>query len=268
MPKFLEAASLWIPSAIMLGLAAMLIGEGSERLSLSFLVMPPEDMGRAGGIGPLIVNTLLVVAGAMSVAVPLSLSTALAYAASPGGAWRRTCRSLIDVGLCLPRLLWGLAGATIFCGALDMGLSMAAGVLTLAALISPILVTSFIDVLQQVEARLGTTCRALGMTELSLWSREILAAARPGLAAGCLLASGRACGDAAALFLTAGLGTRIAGSLMDPASTLAVHIFVLVSDVGGGEKTAFAAAVVLLALMSAIQMPFVRGSWTVAPDRR
>lgn len=260
MGKWIERVALMVPVVVMGGILALLACRGWSRLSPAFLVDAPADLGRQGGLGPVLVNTLLIVGCALAVAVALSLVTALAYAMAASapdcapGAWLRISRRLVEVGLCLPRLLWGLGGAALFGGAFGLGVSAAAGTLTLAALLCPILITGFADGLQQVARRVAPTCRALGMGEWALWWRVVLPQARASISAACMLAAGRAFGDAAALLLTAGIGQRLLGHPGDTASTLAVHIYVLV-ELGGGTETVMAAALVLLVLSAVVQGP-------------
>jgi phosphate transport system permease protein len=261
MLRLIERCALWGPVFALLAVAVLLAAGGWDRFDWTFLADAPRDLGRQGGIAPVMLNTVAIVVASLLMAVPLALATAFALvagpAARPGGWARRAGRRLIDTGLCLPRLLWGLAGGAIFGGGLGLGLSAATGALTLGLAISPILVTAFVEAFEQAMNRLGPACRALGMSEGQLWRAEVLPAARGSLAAGCLLAAGRACGDAAALLLTAGVGARLIGHPADSASTLAVHIYVLVVEVGGGIPSAMAAGCVLLAITALVQLPIV-----------
>jgi phosphate transport system permease protein len=262
MSKLFERMALALPVLLMVGILVLLTQRGWDRLSLSFLVDAPSELGRAGGLGPVLLNTFLIVGAALVLAFVFSLSTALAYAMAavsperPISPWLHMGLRLVEVGLCMPRLLWGLSGAAIFCSALGMGVSAAAGVLTLAAVLCPILITGFSEGLQQAAKPLAPTCRALGLSEATLWWRVVLPRARASISAACLLAAGRAFGDAAALLLTAGVGHRLISSTAEPASTLAVHIYVLV-ELGGGSDTVMACALVLLLLSAAIQWPLV-----------
>jgi phosphate transport system permease protein len=260
----LERIALWLPAAVMAIIVTTLFAMGWDRLSLGFLTTPPGPGGIGGGIGPILVNTGLIVSAALILALPIALMAALAYAASDrptgshtGEAVRQAARRTVELGLCLPRLLWGLAGAAIFGHTFGLGLSAATGILTLAMLLLPILTTGFVDGLVEAGRRVRPMAEALGFDDRRIWLREVLPQATPSLAAAALLASGRAFGDAAALILTAGFGARVIEGLGDSASTLAVHIYFLAMGVGGGLPTAAAAGVVLLALTAAIQLPVV-----------
>ncbi len=64
---------------------------------------------------------------------------------------------------------------------------------------------------------------------------------------------GRALAETAALLFTAGASERMPESLADPGRVLAVHIYELAMNVAGGEASAAASAVVLLAILTASQ---------------
>lgn len=260
----LEKLAVRLPTAVMLSLGAFLLSAGWDRLDSAFLLAPPTNLGRDGGIGPLLFNTASIVGAALAVAVPLSLATAWCIAAQACGArgfvgWFAVgYGKVVAIGLCLPRLVWGLAGAALFGGVMGMGLSAASGALTLAALICPILISGFREGLVQAASPLLVSCRVLGLTERDIWLKEVLPASLTSLKAACLLATGRALGDAAALMLTAGFSLQTVTGPADPASTLAVYVYVLAIEVGGGYKSAMAAAFVLFALNMLILLPFVR----------
>jgi phosphate transport system permease protein len=185
----------------------------------------------------------------------VALAGAISYAA--GGPGRAPYRTLIDVGVAVPHLLWGLGGAALLGEGLGLGYSAATGVVTLAGLLTPILVGGFLDGLTRAGAGVLPAARALGLPEWRIWAWYVLPRARPALLAACLLASGRACGDAAALYFTAGLGMRLLTGWDQSASTLAVHVLKLAADVAGGQDAAFAAAFVLLCLTALIQLPLL-----------
>jgi phosphate transport system permease protein len=71
---------IWFGAVSVIGLLLFIIGyllvRGLPYVSWSFLTQGPTDMGRAGGILPTIVGTLLVTVVAIAVATPLGVGTA------------------------------------------------------------------------------------------------------------------------------------------------------------------------------------------------
>ena len=62
---------------------------GASGLYGGYLFEAPRDLGRADGIGPLLVSTALIVTLALALAISLSLPTAILYCELPGPRWRK-----------------------------------------------------------------------------------------------------------------------------------------------------------------------------------
>ncbi len=237
------------------GLGVDLAVRGAAGFYPGYLVDAPRDLGRAGGIGPLLANTALVVSLAVALATLVSLPAAVVYTELPGPpALRRAVHAVLDVGVGTPRIVWGLFGGAFFGGALGWGFSVATGVATLACLLAPILATGFISGLAAVDPGLSDQCAALGVSRWTAAWTQVVPAARPALVASLALAAGRGLGDAAALYFTAGLAADVPSSIFDSASTLAVFVFNLLATVPGGQRSAYSAAAVLFAVTLAVQL--------------
>ena len=220
-----------------------------------YLFENPTDLGRAGGIGPVLISTGVVVSLAVTLAFLVSLPSAIVYVELLGSNWLSSAyQALLDVGVGVPRIVWGLFGGVLFGGFMGFGFSMLTGVITLACLLAPILATGFIAGLRAVDPTLRAQCAALGVSRWTTVWTHTLPAARPALVASTALAVARGCGDAAALLFTAGVTTELPRSLLDPGATLAVFVFHLLSTVPGGQKAAYTAAAVLFFVTFGIQV--------------
>ena len=114
-------ASLMIMALPLLMLVEV-VGAGLPRLSWEFLYAPPMDAGRAGGIGPMIVSTLAILAVCLCAALPVGLGCAL-YLAECVPAGGRAARALgysLDVLGGVPSIVFGLFGYRLF--AIELGL--------------------------------------------------------------------------------------------------------------------------------------------------
>ena len=69
------------------------------------------------------------------------------------------------------------------------------------------------------------------------------------IVAGLMLGIGRAAAETAALVFTSGYVDRMPGSVFDSGRALAVHIYDLTMNVSGGERSAYASALVLVGLL-------------------
>jgi len=228
---------------------------GAPGFYAGYLVEAPRDLGRAGGVGPLLVNTVLVVTLAVALAALVSLPTAVVAGELAGSpALRRAVAAVLDVGVGVPRVVWGLFGGVVFGGVLGFGFSLATGVVTLACLLAPILATGFLAGLEAVDPGLRQECAALGVSRWTTAWTQVVPAARPALVATLALAAGRGFGDAAALYFTAGLAAQVPSSIFDPTATLAVFVFNLLSTVPGGQRAAYSAATILFVITFLVQL--------------
>jgi phosphate transport system permease protein len=230
------------------------LGLGS--LSWDFVTTAPENAGRAGGIAPILVSTLLILGVAVGVAAPVGLGAAvwLNTYTRAGGRTGQRIRLALDGLAGMPSIVFGLFGNAFFSVYLGLGFSILSGGLTLAAMILPIFIRT-------VEAGLGAVddgwrlgAAALGMTRSAALAHIILPAAAPAIGAGLMLGIGRAAAETAALIFTSGYVDRMPESLSDSGRALAVHIYDLSMNVAGGDAHAAASALMLVALVAAANL--------------
>ena len=250
--------AVWLSVALVAGMFSWMLTDlavhGIAKLNGQFLLAAPESSGREGGIGPILVSTLLILAVALAAAIPLGLGTAayLSEYTRRGGPAARSIGMSLDVLASVPSIVFGLFGNALFCVWLGLGFSILSGGLTLACMMLPIFIRATESGLSAVPAewRLGAT--ALGLSRgAALW-RVLLPAAAPAMTAGLMLSIGRALAETAALIFTSGYVDRMPGSLFDSGRALAVHIYDLSMNVTGGDASAYGAALVLVALLLAI----------------
>jgi len=241
-------------AAAFIWLLGDLIWRGVSHLSWSFLVTQPEHAGRAGGIASILVSTLLILAVALAVAIPLGLGAAvwLAEYTRRSGSFGDTVRLSLDVLAGVPSIVFGLFGYAFFSIYLNLGFSILSGGLTLACMILPILIRTSEAGLTSVNDDWRRGAQALGMTRAAALMHILLPAAAPAIGAGLLLGIGRATAETAALIFTSGYVDRMPEALSDSGRALAVHIYELSMNVTGGDKAAYASALVLIALIIAM----------------
>jgi len=227
---------------------------GITKLNGQFLFSAPESSGREGGIGPILVSTLLILLVALAAAIPLGLGTAayLNQYTRSGGAAARTIKLSLDVLASVPSIVFGLFGNALFCIWLGLGFSILSGGLTLACMILPIFIRATELGLSAVPAEWRLGAAALGFTRATTLWRILLPAASPAITAGLMLSIGRALAETAALIFTSGYVDRMPGSLMDSGRALAVHIYDLSMNVTGGDTAAYGAALILIILLVVI----------------
>ena len=120
-------------------------------------------------------------------------------------------------------------------------------------MILPLIMRTTEEALKSVPDSYREGSFGLGAGKLRTVFRIVLPPAIPGILSGIILATGRICGETAALIFTAGTGTKIALNLMSSGRTLAVHMYNLASE-GLYMDQAYATAVVLLIVVVLINM--------------
>lgn len=237
--------------ALFLCLLGDLLFNGLPRLSWRFLSAAPSDAGRAGGIGPIIVSTGLIVLVAVSAAAPLSLATAVVLSefSAPNSRFGRFIERSLDVLAGVPSIVFGLFGNAFFCIYLELGFSILSGGLTLACMALPIMVNAATAGLRAAPDDYRVCAAALGMSRAAALRHLLLPAAAPAIIAGLMLGIARAGAETAALIFTSGYVDRMPDNLMDSGRALSVHIYDLAMNVAGGDANAYASALVLMVLL-------------------
>lgn len=228
-----------------------ILSHGAPYLSWSFLVEEPARSGRAGGIAPVMVSTLLLLCVTMVVAVPCGLAAAilLSEMTHRRSALGRAVSLSLDILAGVPSIVYGLFGNAFFSVYLGLGFSIVAGGLTLACMVLPIFVRTAEAGLVAVQGDWRLGAAALGLSRWSTLVHILLPAAAPAITVGLVLGTGRALAETAALIYTSGYVDRMPGSLLDSGRALSVHIYDLSMNVSGAEHNAYASALVLILLL-------------------
>jgi len=228
-----------------------LVRLGLPRLSWGFLTGEVEDAGRSGGIGPLLVSTLWILACCLAVVIPLGIGCALWLSefVRRGSPVARLVTGGVDLLSSIPSIVFGLFGMVFFAQTLKMGFSILSGGLTLACMILPLLVRTTLTALESLPADLRPASAALGLTKTTTTVKILLPAALPGIVVGITLGIGRALSETAALLFTSGYSTRLPESVSDSGRALSVHIYDLALNVANGGPMASSSALVLLVLI-------------------
>jgi phosphate transport system permease protein len=256
----LAAIVAWAVAAGVTALFAAIVGDvlrhGGTSISWGFLVDAPRDAGRAGGIAPIVVSTLGVLAVCLMASLPLGTATAILLAefSRTLGGLGRIVRASLDVLAAVPSIVFGLFGNAFFSLYLGLDFSILSGGLTLACMVLPLLIRSTEQALRAVPDDFRTAAAALGLSHTATLSHVLLPAATPGIVVGVVLAIGRALAETAVLLFTSGYVDRMPASVLDSGRALSVHIYDLAINVPGGEAHAYATALVLVALLLAINL--------------
>lgn len=245
---------------VLLGILSYVFINGFRAITWSFLTLPPTDAMTKGGIMPAIVGTFYLTVGAIALALPLGIVSAvyLTEYAKQGRLIR-----LIRVGVnCLagvPSVVFGLFGLGFFVVFLKFGSSILAGSLTLGILILPTIIGASEEALKAVPQTFREASLALGVSKWNTISRIVLPSALPSILTGAILGIGRAAGETAPIMFTAAafFTAILPKSIFDEVMALPYHIYVLATAGTNIELTRplqFGTALVLVALVLGINL--------------
>lgn len=233
---------------------------GAGVISWSFLTEPPRDAMTKGGIMPAILGTFYLTLGALMIALPLGITSAvyLSEYAKQGPAVR-----IIRIGVnCLagvPSIVFGLFGLGLFVVFLQFGSSIASGALTLGFLILPTIIGASEEALKAVPRTFREASLALGVSKWQTIFRIVLPSALPGILTGSILGIGRAAGEMAPIMFTAAafFTPLLPKSIFDQVMALPYHVYVLATAGTHIEETRpiqYGTIVVLVALVLGIDL--------------
>jgi len=246
-----------IAVAIMWGIAAItifvllfiviyILVHGLPYVTWQFLTESPVNMGRDGGIFPMIVGTIMVAGLAVVIAAPIGLATAV-YLTEYTRENRITAviRFGADCLAGIPSIIFGLFGFVFFAITLGMGLSVISGALTLALMVLPTIIRTSEEAIRAVPYAYRDVSYGLGSTRWQMVTFVVIRSALPGIGTGIVLSLGRSISETAAVMLTAGSALRLPESLFNSSRTLALHFYIL-SREGISMSNAYATAAVLV----------------------
>lgn len=238
--------------AIILGFIAV---NGLSAISWEFLTQPPRNSMTEGGIFPCIVGTVYLSVGAIAVAFPWGVATAvyLSEYAKPG-PWLRIIRLGINNLAGVPSVVYGLFGLAFFVTYLNMGVSIAAGIFTLGAFILPLIIGTAEEAMRSVPQAYREASLGLGATKWQTIYRVVFPAAFPKMLTGMILGLARVAGETAPIMFTAAVyyTKDMPNSIFDDVMALPYHIYVLATAGTEIEKTRslqYGTALVLIGLV-------------------
>jgi phosphate transport system permease protein len=175
--------------------------KGASQLSLSFITHNPVGLV-GGGIANYLLGTIVIVAFAAVIAIPIGVLCALylTEVSSPRSRSGRALSFLLDMMQGLPTVVAGLFAFGLIVKATGKETGWAASI-ALAIVMLPLIARSSQGVLMQVPASLREAADALGVERWRTVLGVILPTAIGGITTGAILAVARAAGETAPLLI-------------------------------------------------------------------
>lgn len=246
----LSAIAVVAPILIVIGIVFV---EGARALSWEFIFSMPFEGMKEGGIFPAIVGTLILTLGTAIAAIPVGVAGTIYLAEYARDTWMTRAIRLAIVNLAgIPSIVYGLFGLGMFVLFLHMGTSIMAGVLTLAIMTLPVIISTSEEALRAVPMEFRTVSASLGGTRWQGIRYVVLPQALPGIITGIILGLLRAAGETAPILFTVAAFylPRLPQSPFDQAMALPYHLYVISTQVPGMPLTVqYGTALVLLLLV-------------------
>ena len=204
----------------------MLIVKGGARLSWElFTELPPAGFELGGGIGNAIQGTLVTVALASIISIPVAILAAIYLAEfRPDSRIANLARFLSKVLTGFPSIL---AGVFVY-GAVVLvmgGYSALAGGVALAVLMLPTVTLTAEGAMRMVPQRMKDAAIGMGCTNAQVVWSVTLPTALPSVVTGVILAVARVAGESAPLLFTALFSNYWMRSITEPAASLSILIY-------------------------------------------
>ncbi len=241
----------------LLTLAALVINtliSGASSLSWNFITFFPSPFPEDSGIQSALFGSLWVTltSGFVSLSVALGTAIYLEEFTNPNSRLQRFITVNIQTLAGVPSIVYGILGlAFVVRGPLGWGFTVGSAAATLTMMVLPLMIVATREALKAVPPSLREGSYALGATRWQTVYRQVLPAARPGIATGSILGVSRALGESAPLILLGALAyvSYNPTGFDSDFTVLPLMIFKWATEVQDEYRGLAAAAIVVLLLL-------------------
>ncbi|MDT8336546.1 MAG: phosphate ABC transporter permease PstA [Candidatus Izemoplasmatales bacterium] len=208
-----------------------------------------------GGIRGSLITTLYTIGLTLLFALPVGIFTAI-YLNEFAKKNRLTniIRSMIEMLTGVPSIIFGLMGLAVFVPLTVRytpadSANILSGSLTLAVILLPVIIRSTEESLKVVPDDFRFASLALGANSTQTTFKVVVPSALPGIMTATLLAIGRIIGESAALIFAIGTAIKDDISIFGKSTTLAVHIWSLLTDEPANIELASTISLIILMIV-------------------
>ena len=218
------------------------------------------------GAFPLIVGTILVTAGALVIAVPLGIGSAIYIAELADKRVKSVIKPAIELLAAIPSVVYGFFGLIVLTNWLRVtfeipsGQTWLAGSILLGIMALPTIISVAEDAISAVPREYREGSLAIGANRWQTISRVIVPGALSGITAAIILGMGRAIGETMAVLMVCGNAAVIPSpiwNVLSPIRTLTATLGIEMGEVPVGSlhyQSLFAVAVILLGMTLAVNL--------------
>lgn len=248
----LAAGVIILPLVVIFG---FLVYQGSAALNLDFFLHLPKPVGEVGGgMANAIVGSLILIALAACLGVPVGVLGGLYLAESRDRHLPWVVRFLADVLNGVPSIVIGIFVYALVVRPLRHFSALAGGI-ALGVIMIPIVLRTTEELVRLVPASLREAGLALGVAEWKVMLRIVVPTASAGIMTGIMVAVARIAGETAPLLFTA-FGNRFWHHGLDqPIAALPLQIFAYaIAPYDDWHRQAWAGALVLISIVLVVSV--------------
>ncbi|MBG98750.1 MAG: phosphate ABC transporter permease subunit PstC [Solibacterales bacterium] len=218
----------------------------------------PLLVPRSFGVLPLVCGTLLIVAGAALIALPVGLATAVYLGEYAPDRVRSIVKPVLEVLAGIPTVVYGYFALTFVTPLIrsifpsTQIFNAASASIVVSIMVLPMVASLCDDSLRAVPLSLRQGAYALGATSFEVTTRVVVPASLSGVVASFVLALSRAIGETMAVTLAAGATPRMTINPLESIQTMTAYIVqVSLGDTPAGSveyQTIFAVAALLFTI--------------------
>ncbi len=208
-----------------------------------------------GGIATSLITTCLLILFTLIFSLPLGIGGAiyLGYYAKDNKI-TRIIRALVDMSSGIPSIIFGLVGATIFIPIIGSisgttGGNVFTGALTMTLILLPTIVKTVEESIKTIPKSMISASLALGASHTETIFKIVLPNSLDGILNAAILGIGRTIGESAALVFALGTFITAAPSLTSGNTTLAVHIWYILSGEHPAYEQACAISIIIFCVV-------------------
>ncbi|MFO7586560.1 MAG: phosphate ABC transporter permease subunit PstC [Gemmatimonadota bacterium] len=182
------------------------------------------------GILPLLNGTFLIALGAMAVALPVGLTSAIYLSEYATPRVRSVVKPILEVLAGIPTVVYGYFALTFITPIIrtvfpSTGIfNAASGAIVVGIMIIPMVASLSEDALNAVPQSLREAAYGIGATKFEVSTRVVVPAALSGIVASFILAISRAVGETMAVTLAAGATPRMTLNFLESVQTMTAYI--------------------------------------------
>ncbi len=215
------------------------------------------------GILPLLLGTLWVSLGAILLALPFGLATAIFMAEIAHPTARKVLRPVIELLAGIPSVVYGFFGLIVIVPfvqsvfRLDVGETALSGSIILAIMALPTIISIAEDAIRNVPKNMREASLAMGATQWQTIQKVVMPYARSGIMTAVVLGIGRAVGETMAVLMVTGNAANMPHTFLQPVRTIPATIAAELGEASNGGlhySALFALGCILFLLTMALNL--------------